>query len=94
METLHKVIFLIVMVLLIRWLFYSDEGFYGAITQLRAKGPQDLYLTVDTEKYVYPRRYYRYPYDEYIWNNPTRYRQPYYFWDYTYHLFPYFYTWY
>ncbi len=40
----------------------------GALTQLYAKGPQDLYLTTDTEKYMYPQYWGRYG----PWNMQTR----------------------
>ena len=45
----------------------------GGLTQLRAKGPQDLALTTGIEKYLYPYWYnYPYPYT-FFWNNSTRY---------------------
>lgn len=47
----------------------------GALTQLYAKGPQDLYLTDDAKKYIYYD--YHYPYVESVWNNSTR-KVPYY----------------
>lgn len=58
----------------------SVEPFGGALLQLVAKGPQDSYLTTDTDKYV-PEYYL--PYREFIWNNPTRIPYnwyPYYLW--------------
>ena len=58
------------------------EQFGGALVQLMAKGPQDSYLTVDTDKYV-PEYYL--PYGEFLWNNPTRFPYnwyPYYLWPY------------
>lgn len=42
----------------------------GALVQLYSKGPQDLYLSDDSRKYIF---YPRYPYVESVWNNPTRY---------------------
>lgn len=93
METLHMIIILVLLTLFIRWVMSpTSEGFWGAITQLQAKGPQDVHLTVNNEKYIDPYGY-RYPYDKYVWNNPTRYRRPYYYYDYNYHLFPFFYYW-
>lgn len=44
----------------------------GALTQLYAKGPQDLYLTNDAKKYIYNDYYRSYPYVESVWNNPTK----------------------
>lgn len=67
------------------WKCKNDvEGFGGALVQLTAKSPMDSYLTFDTDKYV-PEYYY--PYNDFIWNNPTRtYRNSYWYpWNY---LFP------
>lgn len=71
----------------------SREHMYsGSLTQLVSRGPEDLYLTVNTEKYV-PEYNYRYdcrnsPYcyknrwynsTPFVWNNPTRWpKMPYY----------------
>jgi hypothetical protein len=57
----------------------------GTITQLMAKGPQDIYLSGDAEKWV--RWQYPFGYPNLIWNNPTRlynynYLYPYYFYPY------------
>lgn len=61
-------------------IFYKPETFAssGALLQLVAKGPQDLYMTGDAGKYM---NYY-YPYGYYphsIWNNPTRMHYPQYY---------------
>lgn len=53
----------------------SDVEHYsgtGALTQLHAKGPQDLYLTDDAKKYMYYDYYRSFPYVESVWNNPTK----------------------
>lgn len=91
-------LYLIITILILTFIFKNiNEHYYGAITQLQAKGPQDLHLTVNNEKYLHPHYYnntylpFRYPYDLYIWNNPTRYRPAYYNYDYNYHLYPYVY---
>jgi len=60
------IILLIVFVLLFKLLCddSGSEGFSGAITQLVSRGPEDLYLTVNVEKYS-PYSYYGgyyYPY--------------------------------
>jgi len=70
--------------------YNKSETFLGALTQLHARGPQDLHLTVNSDKYIYQDPYYRgwwdYPY--YLWNMPTRYNRynSYYYGNY---LFPY-----
>lgn len=90
METIHMIILLIVLTVFIRWVFYpTDEGFWGSVTHSRS--PDGVNVTVNNERYLHG---YRYPYDRYIWNNPTRYRRPYYYYDYNYHLYPFFYWWY
>lgn len=86
MEFRHIIIILIVVLLLIKLLFNTVEGFGGALVQLYSKGPQDTYLTVDTDKYIYPYHYYRsyslpynyipYYYSSY-WNQSTRYPRSY-----------------
>lgn len=95
METTHMIILLVVLTVFIRWVMYptDEEGFLGSMTQLHSRGPQDINLTVNSEKYLHGYGN-RYPYDRYIWNNPTRYRRPYYYYDYNYHLYPFFYWWY
>lgn len=54
-------------------IFKCKEKFAGALTQLYAKGPQDRYLTVGTEKYVPPEL----TFNEMYWNMPTRLAYPY-----------------
>lgn len=72
----------------------NHEHLSGAITQLHAKGLQDVYLTVDNDKYL-PNNYYITPYyyprwwwynstTPMPWNNPTRYNRWYYYPPYTY----------
>ena len=51
------------------------ETFAGAMTQLYAKGPQDSYLTVGTDKYIPPYLYG----SRWLWNMPTRLASPYYY---------------
>lgn len=58
------------------------DTFAGALTQLYAKGPEDNYLTVGTEKYVPP-----FPFM--FWNMPTRLQYPLYYIPY-YPLFGYY----
>jgi hypothetical protein len=50
----------------------------GALTQLYTKGPQDTYLTVNTEKYIPEYWWGYYPFHYYKWNVPTRYGGYYY----------------
>lgn len=64
--------FIVVVVICILFL-KNREKFAGALTQLYAKGPQDKYLTVGTEKYVPPEM----KISEMYWNNPTRLAYPY-----------------
>jgi hypothetical protein len=68
-------ILLLIFIFIIILLSIEYENFAGALTQLYAKGPQDNYLTVDTEKYIPP--YLNNPY--WIWNQPTRLASPYYY---------------
>jgi hypothetical protein len=76
---------IIITIIIIAILIYinkknENEKFSGALTQLYAKGPQDIYLTTDIEKYV-PELWHRYPnymwsngnYYPLFWNMPTRY---------------------
>jgi hypothetical protein len=44
----------------------------GALMQLYNKGPQDVHLTTETDKYVpeYVQGYY--PWNYYMWNQPSR----------------------
>ncbi len=73
---------LLIFVIIIAYYFldYSNSDSFsalGALTQLYAKGPSDLYLTSDTEKYVYPPYFgnspwWGYPYMYPVWNVPTR----------------------
>jgi hypothetical protein len=92
MELLVLIIILLIVVYVIYYnCFYETEKYgSGALLQLVAKGPQDSYLTVGTDRYV-PEFYF--PYGEFAWNNPTRlnnylYYPPYYLPYYNY-LFPY-----
>lgn len=71
--------------------FFSIENFGGgALTQLYAKGPQDLYLTTNAEKYIpeYLGGYYN-PYNYFRWNVPTRFNRYYYplFGMFPYHMY-------
>jgi hypothetical protein len=73
----HIILLLIVAAIVI-CIYYSNvickpeddnkENFLGAMTQLYAKGPEDINLTVNTERYV-PE--FMYPFWSY-WNMPTR----------------------
>lgn len=78
------VIFLLMALVTYKLLFRNEdeidenEHFMGALIQLRAKGPQDRYLTIDGRPNFWRNRtgwndgYYG-PYaDEFIWNNSTR----------------------
>ena len=58
------------------------ESFIGAMNQLHSKGPMDLHLTKNTEKYLCPyikEKNNPFPYTQFIWNNPSRIRIPYYY---------------
>lgn len=80
----HIVIFLVIITLVYLIFIYdpkTEEYSQGALTQLYAKGPQDLYLTTNTEKYLHPyyHGYGTWPrhswysrYTPFAWNNPTR----------------------
>ena len=84
MDNIKLIIVLVVLALALKWVMNSTtEGFHGTM-------PQDIRLTVNTEKYTSPY-YGSNPYDRYIWNNPTRYNSPYYYYDYRDHIFPYVY---
>jgi len=75
-------IILLLLVTAVIFLYKRHEGFGssdgGALIQLYAKGPQDTYLTGDTEKYIPEYLYGIYPYGYYLWNIPTRYQSEYY----------------
>ena len=85
MNSIKLIIILVVLTLALKWVMnLTIEGFHGTM-------PHDIRLTVNTEKYTSPS-YMSNPYDRYIWNNPTRYRAPYYYYyDYVDHIFPYVY---
>jgi hypothetical protein len=96
MKNIYIIVILIVVVRILQLFMYPEkESFLGAITQLQAKGLQDLHLTVNNEKYL-GDYYYRYPYikyplSHYYWNVPTRYRRPYYYYYDGHRVFPYLY---
>lgn len=80
-------IILILLLVIICWRI-NKENFAGALTQLYAKGPQDLYLTGNVEKYIPP-----FLVDNgFMWNQPTRLAYPYYYplWG----IYPYNFTYY
>ena len=68
------IISIILLIIIIVFTKKNIEGFStGAIIQLRAKGPQDRYLSADAEKYIYS------PFQgEFLWNNSTRLKGLYY----------------
>ncbi len=91
MEQHVFIILLLIVLVIIFKLFFSScfsENFAGAITQLVSRGPEDIYLNVDIEKYVsdyygnygygclspYCRRrsWWYNKYTPLPWNNPTR----------------------
>ena len=67
-----KTIVIIALVLFVLYKIFDsgkslDEKFSGALTQLVAKGPQDVYLTINNEKYLSTYPYYEnwlYDYNE------------------------------
>jgi hypothetical protein len=96
-----RILLVIIVVVIVLYRFFTevnntDENFSGALMQLYAKGSQDLYLTVDTEKYVpelwWPYSPYANPYNPYFfWNMSTRRASyPHYIHMHD-HLFPYYY---
>ena len=62
----NKLIFVILLILsivILKKYCNTDREDFGALTQLYAKGPQDVHLMVDVEKYVPEYYWYRhYPY--------------------------------
>jgi hypothetical protein len=91
MENEHYIIFFLL--ILFFYLFCTSKTKTekyggGALTQLISKGPQDINLTINTEKYmdpyynewgVYPRSWMNFPrykwhtnITPFIWNNGTR----------------------
>ena len=56
-------------------LYKGKDTFAGAMTQMYAKGPEDHYLTVGTDKYISPYFYN----SGWVWNMPTRLSYPYYY---------------
>lgn len=76
-------IMIIIIVLIVLFCLYkkyesfgSSDG--GALIQLYAKGPQDVYLTGNVEKYVPEYLYGLYPYGYYLNGEPERYQAEYY----------------
>lgn len=72
-----NIITIIVVLVVIYLVFFGDmiEGYsQAAILQLVAKGPQDLYLTADAEKYLW---YYDNPYNYYYHSYGNMYGRPY-----------------
>lgn len=60
----------------------------GTLTQLMAKGPQDIHLSKDAEKWV--NMQYPYGYHNFVWNNPTRLYNNYLYYPYSYsYVYPY-----
>lgn len=65
---------IIVVLALVAYCVFNDDvldkfSTQGALTQLHAKGPQDMYLTGD----AYRNLLYRpYGYPNFLWNNSTR----------------------
>lgn len=88
MELLPVLLIIVVLAIILKKMMKKDKEYFGSMMQLTAKGPQDLHLTVNNEKYLYP-----YQYTNWVWNNPTRLRRPlYFYYDYdNYYLWPYFY---
>lgn len=80
------VLYLFIILLIGFFIVPNYEGFGGGLVQLVAKGPQDMYLTSDADKYM--NYYYPY-YNEFIWNNGTRLLNSYYYPYYDYPLYPY-----
>ena len=90
MHWLLLIVLGIIVLILFQTQNYEHMG-TGALIQLYAKGPQDAYLTTDTEKYYNPFYYpYAYPYAyqytnlytnpyNWIWNMSTRTTYPYYY---------------
>jgi hypothetical protein len=78
-------IYIIVLIILVLFFIFESREMekisQGALTQLVAKGPQDSYLTVGTEKYwhpyFYPWWWFRWPSYSYIGNvKPYNYYNP------------------
>lgn len=63
---LSNIFIIIIIIILIIMFFSSINNFSGALTQLHARGPEDQYLMVNSEKYYMP-----YFWREYKWNNPV-----------------------
>jgi hypothetical protein len=80
MTHIKKIMFVLIIILILYLLYDKNENYGGALTQLYAKGPQDIYLTGnDYIYYPYNPIYPLYGYDGYgirrspfIWNEPTR----------------------
>jgi hypothetical protein len=90
-----KIITIIIVILFIIVILYDkhEEQFAGALMQLYAKGPQDMYLTGLNNRNMYQSDYIYYPYNPlyplagyygygyhrspYLWNQPTRYKHNY-----------------
>ena len=70
-----KIIFCVIIIAVILLTLYKkNETFAGAMTQMYAKGPEDHYLTTNTDQYIPPFLYY----NNWTWNMPTRLQYPYY----------------
>lgn len=72
---MHHCVFIIILLIVFVTLFKllcddsGSEGFSGAITQLVSRGPEDIYLTINTERYI-PNSYYDGYYSPYGCNSP------------------------
>ena len=70
------IFFIILTIAIFVFLFFyinAEKFSAGALTQMYAKGPQDHYLTTETDQYIPP--YYFAP--NWMWNMPTRLYLPY-----------------
>lgn len=72
------IILLVIFVLLFKVLMHDcDEHMSGAITQLVSRGPEDIYLSVNIDKYVPDYYGYNYGYNGYGYNYPYSCTSPY-----------------
>lgn len=68
------IIICVVLLIALGIFIYKNETFAGAMVQMYAKGPEDHYLTTDTDQYIPPYFYG----SNWFWNAPTRLSRPYY----------------
>ena len=81
------ILLLIALCFIVYKLYFVENFSNGALIQMYAKGPEDSYLTSNTDKYV-PEYYIGLlPWKYYLWNEPARFNK---YFAQPYGMFPYY----